>query len=87
MDDIPDRYKFKNEYPADREWINTGKSCIVDPKGNIIAGPVEAKEELLYAKLNLDLVTEAKRIFDVAGHYARPDVFRFSINKEPDGLK
>jgi nitrilase len=82
MDDIPDSYEFKKEYPEGREWINSGKSCIIDPKGNIIAGPLEMKEEILYAEIDLNLVAEAKRMFDAAGHYARPDVFNFSVNKE-----
>ena len=69
------------------EWINAGKSCIVDHKGNVIAGPLEMKEEIIYAEINLALITEAKRMFDVAGHYARPDVFNFNINREPNDIK
>lgn len=81
-DDIPDKYDFKQLYPQDREWINTGNSCIINPKGEIIAGPIEAREELLYADIDLSEITSAKRIFDVAGHYARPDVFKFTINSQ-----
>ena len=83
-EDIPDRYEFKKLYPADRHWINTGNSCIINPKGEIIAGPLEAKEEILYADLDLNLITSCKRMFDAAGHYARPDVFKFSINRMPN---
>ena len=78
-DDIPEEYDFKNLYPEDRIWINTGNSCIIDPKGRIIAGPLNAEEGILYADINLDLITEAKRMFDAVGHYARPDVFKFEI--------
>lgn len=81
-DDIPDEYEFKNLYPQDREWINTGNSCIICPKGQIMAGPLEAEEGILYADIDLSLITEAKRMFDVVGHYARPDVFNFSINSK-----
>ncbi len=81
MDDIPDRYEFKKLYPEGREWINSGRSCIVSPQGEIIAGPVEMKEEILYAEIDLNKIIEAKRMFDAAGHYARPDVFEFKINK------
>ena len=87
MDDIPDSYEFKKEYPEGKEWINTGKSCIVDPKGNVIAGPLEMKEELIYAEIDLDIIAEAKRMFDVAGHYARPDVFNFNVNRKPNDIK
>jgi nitrilase len=78
-DDIPDEYDFKKLYPEDREWINTGNSCIINPKGQIIAGPLEAEEGILYAEIDINNITEAKRMFDVVGHYARPDVFNFSI--------
>jgi len=82
MDDIPDRFEFKKNYPEGREWINTGKSFIVSPKGEIIAGPVESKEEIIYADIDLNLIIEAKRMFDVAGHYSRPDVFNFKVNRD-----
>jgi nitrilase len=82
ISDIPEEFEFKKLYPPDREWINSGRSCIVNPKGEIIAGPLEMKEEILYAEIDLDLITASKRMFDVAGHYARPDVFKFEINRE-----
>ena len=81
MEDIPDEFEFKKLYPEGREWINTGNSCIINPKGQILAGPLEAKEEILYAELNMSEIIEAKRMFDVAGHYSRPNVFDFSIRK------
>lgn len=80
MDDIPDKYEFKKLYPAGREWINTGNSCIVAPNGKIVAGPLEAKEGLLHADIDLNDIIASKRMFDVVGHYARPDVFNFSVN-------
>ena len=79
IDDLPDRYAFKALYPEGREWINAGNSCIVNPKGQIIAGPLEAEEGILYAEIDLNTISEAKRMFDVVGHYARTDVFNFSL--------
>lgn len=81
IDDIPDEYEFKKLYPADREWINVGNSCIVAPNGKIIAGPLEAEEGILYADIDLSDIISAKRMFDVVGHYSRPDVFDFKVNK------
>jgi len=40
------------------------------------------KEDIIYAEIDLTTITEAKRMFDVVGHYSRPDVFNFSVNKE-----
>ena len=81
MQDIPDKYEFKKEYPEGREWINSGNSCIINPKGEVIAGPVENKEEIVLAEIDLNLITESKRMFDVAGHYSRPDVFKFKVKR------
>ena len=81
MDDIPDQYEFKQLYGSDKEWINGGNSSIIGPYGEILAGPAQNKAEVLYAEIDLSVITKAKRMFDVAGHYARPDVFIYEINK------
>ncbi len=80
MRDIPERYEFRSFYPEGRDWINIGNSCIINPKGEFIAGPAAGEEAVLYAELDLGLIPAAKRMFDVAGHYARPDVFAFAVN-------
>ena len=82
MKDLPDTYAFKKLYPDDREWINTGNSCIIGPNGKILAGPLEAEEGILYADIDLNAILAAKRMFDAAGHYARPDVFRFEVKEK-----
>ncbi len=82
MNDIPDEYEFKKLYPDEREWINTGNSCIIAPNGKIIAGPLEAEEGILYADIDLQDIIAAKRMFDAVGHYARPDVFKFEVNRK-----
>lgn len=77
--DIPDRFEFKEFYPEGREWINKGNSCIVDPSGRILAGPLEAEQSIIYADINLDDIPAQKWLYDVAGHYSRPDVFDFAV--------
>ena len=84
--DIPDRFEFKRLYPKGTQWINSGESCIVAPNGKIIAGPVKEKEEILYAEVDLKQILASKRMLDVAGHYARPDVFDFKVNQRPDPM-
>jgi len=86
LDDIPDRLEFKQRYGEGTAWINTGHSCIVDPGGKVIAGPLVEKEGLLYADVNLRRIAASKRMFDVAGHYARPDVFTFTVNRKPNPM-
>ena len=49
-DDIPDRFAFKQRFlPEDLEWLNPGASAIMDPDGKVVAGPLEHKEDILYA--------------------------------------
>jgi nitrilase len=83
-EDIPPKYEFKKLYPEGREWINVGNSCMINPKGEFIAGPVEKKEEIIYADIDLKLISVSKRMFDAAGHYARSDVFKLKLNREPN---
>ena len=37
---------------------------------------------ILYSEYDLAAVVDARRTLDVAGHYARPDVFDLTVNKE-----
>lgn len=55
-----------------------GKSVIVSPWGEIVAGPAHA-EHLLVADLDLDEIARGKFDLDVAGHYNRPDIFDFHL--------
>jgi nitrilase len=54
----------------------------VDPDGRIIAGPLEEKEGLVIAEVDPSRVRGPRWILDVAGHYARPDVFQLTVNRE-----
>jgi nitrilase len=41
--------------------------------------PVYGEEVILSAEIDLSQLMRAKFDFDVIGHYARPDVFEFSV--------
>jgi nitrilase len=56
-----------------------GGSCIIDPRGEVIAGPVSGEERILIAEGSLDLVRAVKSAVDIGGHYSRPDVFEFNV--------
>jgi nitrilase len=60
-----------------------GGSVIVDPLGNILAGPHYDGECILTAELDRGRIAEGKFDLDVAGHYARPDIFRMQVNETP----
>lgn len=57
-----------------------GGSMIVAPLGQVLAGPDYSGETILYADIDPAEVVRGKYDFDVAGHYARPDIFSLSVN-------
>jgi len=60
-----------------------GDSGIIGPDGNFLAGPVLNEEVILTATGNTGTVMFQKMIADHAGHYTRPDVFEFKVNRRP----
>jgi nitrilase len=81
-DDIPDRLEFKKRLPEAMEWVNPGLSQIVDPDGKVVAGPAEGEETVLYAEVDPRTLSGPRFQIDVAGHYARPDVFQLTVNRD-----
>ena len=87
------QYVTRDMYPADLEiaaelesWpevLCRGGSAVYGPLGDRLAGPLWDEEGILYAELDLGEIARGKFDFDVTGHYARPDVFQFWVNQEP----
>ena len=63
-----------------------GGSVIVNPMSQVVAGPIGAGEEILYADCDLELGIRMKLRHDFAGHYNRADVFQLQLNRTPGGL-
>jgi nitrilase len=82
-DDIPDRFAFKNAYLPQTEWLNQGESTIIDPDGKFLAEPVAGEEKMLLAEVDPTRMTGPRFQLDVAGHYARPDLFEFTMHRRP----
>jgi len=78
--DLPGRAQL---FPDDDEWINGGDSVVVAPGGRIVAGPLHDTRGTLLAELDLERVGIARRSLDVAGHYARPDLFTLQVQRRP----
>jgi nitrilase len=82
--DVPDRFAFKTDYMGGvPEWINPGDSAIVDPDGKIVAGPAHETETILYAEVRPDQLVGPRSQLDIAGHYARPDIFELRVHRTP----
>ncbi len=87
------QFLTKSMYPSDLEGIEDlagqpeilcrGGSAIISPLGEVIAGPLYDEEGILTAELDPSEITRGKLDFDVVGHYARPDVFKLTIDERP----
>ncbi|MHA2396316.1 MAG: carbon-nitrogen hydrolase family protein [Candidatus Thorarchaeota archaeon] len=55
-------------------WANGG-SVIVDPKGQVVAGPLVDEEGILYTDLDPSIAIQERQNFDISGHYSRFDIF------------
>ncbi len=58
-----------------------GVSMVLDPAGELVAGPVSDREELLYADIDLARCVEPKQYHDVVGSYNRFDIFKLTVNR------
>lgn len=61
-----------------------GFAMIYGPDGRPLAEPLpETKEGLIYADIDLGMISLAKAAADPTGHYSRPDVTRLLLNTAP----
>jgi len=86
------QYSTRSDYPADYDTgygddpatvMIGGGSCIIDPHGAFLAGPHRDGETILYAEIDLGEIVRGTYDFDAVGHYARPDVFRLTVDERP----
>jgi amidase/nitrilase len=76
-EDIPQDLKEVIRYN-----LAIGGSCIVNPSGVIIEGPVFNRETIVHAEIDLSERDLAKAYFDCLGHYSRPDILSLRIHDE-----
>lgn len=79
-DQFPD-HPYLGGFATAGDVLNNGRSVIVAPGGGILAGPLEGGEGIITAEIDLDRIIEEKHSLDVAGHYARPDIFQLEVDK------
>lgn len=78
--DFPDRDRVWRTEEGDGGWVEPGNSVIVAPNGELLAGPARHEETILTAEVDVATVNSARRAFDPAGHYNRPDIFRLTVD-------
>ncbi len=81
--DYPEHWLALPELAGGDAVVTPGRSAIVNPMGEIIAGPLEGREGILVADIDLGEIAQAKFDFDVTGHYARPDIFQLHVDRRP----
>jgi nitrilase len=82
--DVPAGFPERERvFPKPNEWLNAGDSVVVAPGGAIVAGPLHEEHGLLLAEIDPHRSAADHRTLDVAGHYSRNDIFRLTIDREP----
>jgi nitrilase len=77
------RDDYPSDFPLPAGTVIRGGSCVVDPFGHFLAGPVFDRREILFADVDLAVLDGAYLDLDVVGHYARPDLFRLTTTTAP----
>jgi len=65
---------FPVPLPEGRDVFGRGGVAVIEPTGDVIAGPLYDQEGMVTADCDLRRGLHAKRVFDSVGHYSREDV-------------
>ena len=81
--DVPSNFPEREKLYTEDEWINDGDAVVIKPMGAIAAGPLNRQKGILYAEIDAETARRARRSLDVSGHYSRPDIFSFAVDRKP----
>ena len=81
LDELPADFPAREKLEMWGEWFMPGNASIIAPGGEVLAGPARKEYALVHAEIDPTQIAEARRTFDVTGHYARPDVFTLHVNR------
>ena len=74
----------KNLGPQDLVKVGGGWSSVLHPFCAYLAGPhTGAEEKLVAGEVDLSQLGQVKVWVDSAGHYQRPEILTFNVNRQP----
>ncbi len=80
--DLPNDLELLQAIPGEPDdLIQRGGTAIIGPDGAYLAGPVWDEEAIVTAEVDPGRAIDERMTFDAAGHYNRPDVFTFGVNR------
>ncbi|UCG28762.1 MAG: carbon-nitrogen hydrolase family protein [Bacteroidales bacterium] len=81
-EDIPSEFAVPRRTGSGSDnYILRGGSCVIGPDGKYISEPIFDREEIFIVDINPDQAVGEKMTLDTAGHYYRPDIFKFRVNR------
>jgi nitrilase len=81
-EDIPTDMQFRDELIATgKPFFANGGTALAAPNGDWVIEPQVGKEGLFTAEIDHARVREERQNFDLAGHYARPDVTQLIVDR------
>jgi nitrilase len=71
-DDVPEQFRSL-------AYQGHGDSMVIDPRGEVVARAPRGEETIPVHEARRSIIRAAKAANDVAGHFARPDVFQLMV--------
>lgn len=70
------------------DFLLRGGSSVIKPNSEYQKEPLQDKSDIIYADLDLSVLSEGNLFIDTNGHYSRPDVFQLHVNtKDQQNVK
>jgi aliphatic nitrilase len=78
---IPPEKRPKDFYPNTSFYQSFGGSAIINPFGEVVAGPVRDQETIVYADIDLKVNEMARGIINITGLYSRWDILSLLVRE------
>ena len=78
---IPPEKRPKDFYPNTDFYQSFGGSAIINPFGEVVAGPARDEETIVYADIDLKVNEMARGIINITGLYSRWDILGLQVRE------